>query len=314
MKRRSLISLLLSLLLALGLTACGGGEEPQPAPDPQPDPAPAAEPAQEAPSLSQLREKAQSAGADAAIAFLGSLSEGEAMADFLSGSALPEDYPFLGDMDEAHTVQTAGYEVYCLVPVQADAPLTVQAFVIDESNQYLGEAGETLYESQTGEPVLLVCNISDIMPNLLVTLTRADGQTCSFNPCLSLCDGQVDLPAEPVLYDFSRYDSISYGETEADFLGDWTCADLPGQLSFAQDGTMTFTSGGETLSGTFYIISDTASGSYRPGDVLFELTGDARSVWGTFDIQRTGDAITVTHTAGDPLLPGQEKAAITFTR
>lgn len=313
MKHRSLISLSLSLLLALGLTACGG-EEPQPNPEPQPDPAPASEPVQEAPSLSQLREEAQSAGADAAIAFLGSLSEGEAMADFLSGCDLPEDYPFLGDIDEAHTVRAAGYEVYCLAPVQADAPLTVQAFVMDESNQYLGEAGETLYESQTGEPVLLVCNISDIMPNLLVTLTRADGQTSSFNPFLSLCDGRVDLPSEPVLYDFSRYDSIGYGKTQADFLGDWTSAELPGQLSFAEDGTMTFTSGGETFSGTFYIISDSATGSYRPGDVLFELTGDARSVWGTFAIQRSGDAITVTHTAGDPLLSGWENAAISFTR
>lgn len=313
MKPRSLISLLLSLLLALGLTACGG-EESQPAPDPQPDPAPASEPVQEAPSLSQLREEAQNAGADAAIAFLGSLSQGEAMSDFLSGSSLVEDYPFLADMDEAHTVRAAGSEVYCLVPVRTDAPLTVQAFVIDESNQYLGEAGETLYESQAGEPVLLVCNISDIMPNLLVTLTGADGRTCSFNPFLSLCSGQVDLPAEPVLYDFSRYDSVGYGETQADFLGTWTSADLPGQLSFAEDGTMTFSSGGETLSGTFYIISDSATGSYRPGDVLFELTGDARSLWGTFAIQREGEAITVTHTAGDPLLPGWENAAVSFTR
>ena len=68
MKPRSLISLLLSLLLALGLTACGG-EEPQPSAEPQPDPAPVSEPVQEAPSLSQLREEAQNAGADAAIVF-----------------------------------------------------------------------------------------------------------------------------------------------------------------------------------------------------------------------------------------------------
>lgn len=307
MNRRFLISLTLSLLLALSLTACGGEA-------PQPDSAPATEPVQEAPSLSRLREEAQSAGADAAIAFLGSLSQEESMADFLSGSALLEDYPFLGDIDEAHTVRAAGSEVYCLVPVRTDAPLTVQAFVMDESNQYLGEAGETLYESQTGEPVLLVCNVSDIMPNLLVTLTGTDGQACSFNPFLSLCSGQVDLPAEPVLYDFSRYESISYGETQADFLGTWTSPDLPGQLSFAGDGTMTFTSGGETLNGTFYIISDSATGSYRPGDVLFELTGDTHSIWGTFAIQRTGDAITVTHTAGDPLLSGWENATISFTR
>ncbi|MDD7289951.1 MAG: hypothetical protein PUH00_09565, partial [Clostridiales bacterium] len=72
--------------------------------------------------------------------------------------------------------------------------------------------------------------------------------------------------------------------------------------------------GGETLSGTFYIISDSATGSYRPGDVLFELTGDARSIWGTFAIQREGEAITVTHTAGDPLLPGWENADVSFTR
>ena len=55
-------------------------------------------------------------------------------------------------------------------------PLTVQAFLSNESNHYQGEPGEILYESQDGRPVVLIGNVSDIIPNLLVTLTGADGE------------------------------------------------------------------------------------------------------------------------------------------
>ncbi len=65
-----------------------------------------------------------------------------------------------------------------------------------------------LYESESGAPVILVGNASDVIPNLLVVLTDAEGTTLRYNPCLSLCDGSVDLPVEPPLYDFSRYDAV----------------------------------------------------------------------------------------------------------
>ena len=53
--------------------------------------------------------------------------------------------------------------------------------------------------------MVLIGNVSDIIPNLLVTLTGADGEKMEYHPALSLCDGTVARPVSPNVYDFSRY-------------------------------------------------------------------------------------------------------------
>lgn len=169
-----------------GLTSCGGppedagsgpsasdlGQEAQPSDQP------------EDPSLSQLRRELDEGGYFCGIAFLGNLPDGDPEALPVSSVRHGdlEDYPFLETLPKEQIIAYEGSEAYCLGSRDQKATLTVQAFLSNESNHYQGEPGEILYESQDGRPVVLIGNVSDIIPNLLVTLTGADGEKMEYHP------------------------------------------------------------------------------------------------------------------------------------
>ena len=315
--KRRFLSLILALFLLAGLTSCGGppedagsgpsasdlGQEAQPSDQP------------EDPSLSQLRRELDEGGYFCGIAFLGNLPDGdpEALPRVIREAGYLEDYPFLETLPKEQIIAYEGSEAYCLVPRDQKATLTVQAFLSNESNHYQGEPGEILYESQDGRPVVLIGNVSDIIPNLLVTLTGADGEKMEYHPALSLCDGTVARPVSPNVYDFSRYQAED-SPISADFLGQWESED--GGVVFSSAGTMSLWSGSsmdqatDQKSGTFYVISN--STQYPAGAVLFELTDDhdTPAFWGIFTLAVDGATLTATHVSGD-LLWGKETVLFT---
>lgn len=311
----------LSLALLLGLTACG--QETQPAEPPETHTPAAAEPAPAAdPSLTGLRTTLSEKDAPWAIAFLGYLSEGDALEDLLTESGALEAYPFLGEITGDQVVTYEGTEVYCVVPRDENAALTVQTCLCGEDGQPIPQ--ETLYQGD-GRPVILVCNVSDIIPNLLVTVTAPGGSPDAYAPTLSLCDGSVALPAGSAIYDFSLYSPYSTNTTAVSFLGDWTATvPLEGrevlcQLSFQENEAMTYrvgypdSEGMDVMEGTYYVIGENSQ--YPAGSVLFELTStmDGKPFWGVFSLTVSGDSLTVTHVSGDPLLSGFESQAIPFS-
>lgn len=312
----------LSLALLLGLTACG--QEPQPAESPEPE-TPAAEtpaPTTADPSLTHLRTTLAEKDSPWAIAFLGDLSQGSSPEDLLAETDYPETYPFLADITGDQVVTYEGTEVYCVVPRDEKATLTVQTCVCGADGQPIPQ--ETLYQGD-GQPVILVCNVSDIIPNLLVTVTAPGGSPVSYAPGLSLCDGSVALPADSAIYDFSLYPDAPKGNTDTDFLGSWTATvtqegrEVLCQLDFQSDGTMACRVGYpdsewmDVLEGTFYVIE--TSSQYPVGSVLFEMTStmDQSPFWGVFSLENSGSALTVTHISGDSLLYGFDGQAITLT-
>lgn len=318
----------LTLTLLLSLTACGTPSKP-PEP-PEPNQTQTTEPEKtEAPSLTQLRDHLMETGDLCAIAFLGHLpdSDQSKLTSLLDENGYTEAYPFLAELEPNQIVSYEGGEVYCLVPRDEAASLTVQEWISNESNHYQGEAGDTLYQSDRGDPVILIGNLNDVIPNLLVTLTGADGATMSYSPSLSMCDGTVDLPVSPGVYDFSLYQT-SGTEASTDFLGHWS-TEVNGQicsLALMADGTMTYWYGTSEADpqaaweGTFYVISETAQGNYQPGDVVFELSStggqqeQTQDFWGVFRLSPTPDhTLSVTNTGGDPLMPGFEKQEISFS-
>ena len=152
--------------------------------------------------LNALREQMKNTNSIAAICLLG-YYEGPTEDMMKSYS---EAYPVFAEIPRERWVTAEGYEYYCIVPCDEKASVTVNQWVVDESNDYMGEAAQELYRSESGEPIIVCGNISDIIPNLRVTITAPDGANLEFNPMCSMKDGKVIVPdSEPYLLDFTDY-------------------------------------------------------------------------------------------------------------
>ena len=115
-----------------------------------------------------------------------------------------EAFPFL-EIPEENYIGVDGGELYAIVPADPDATVTVCAAVLDEAN-YTVTAGQELARFTGGVPVLLKCNVSEIVPNVVLQIT-VDGKTTTCSPGLSGENGQL-VQTEGV-YDFSPYDVLS---------------------------------------------------------------------------------------------------------
>ena len=336
MKYRRMLAVLLALLLSLALAACGDSadEDAQAeAPAAQAEEVETTEPQiadTEDPSLTRLREEIDATGNLMGAAFLGTLSEGgqeaydELVSDWLDA------WPFLADLDWEDAAVASGMEVYCVVPRDPGSVVTVTEWIIDESNGYQGEAGQTLCETNTGAPVLMMGNISDIMPNLRVTVTAPNGQSLSYSPCLSLCDGTLDRGPDEGVYDFSIYFDLPPMGIP-DFTGTWTALDVSNGngdlytccIEFDQQGMVDFfyyQVDGEILERFTGTTSDNDDDTvtldlYLTGGDALDSGAPAYGAIGTFRMAMPDeDTLLITNLSGDPLLSGTEEQTILFTR
>ena len=232
MKKLSLISL--GLALALCVTGCGRpGTSSSQAPAqsasataaPQPAPAPdTAADAEAADPLAEMRQMAADNGYQCCILYLGGTVEEDVRA--LLGEPGTLDDAFLYDIPEERWVVApgGGYEHYCIFPVDPGASVAVNEWVVSEANGYAGEPGRVLYRSDSGEPFLLQCNISDVMPNAQVVIVDSAGNTLDWSPQLSLRDGTLCFA--PGVADFTAYDP----QDPEDLLYAWE-DQLPGPLA-----------------------------------------------------------------------------------
>ena len=195
--KRALI-LLLTLALAL-LTACGVQADTAPLPDGAASPVPqeplADEQAQEADSaaLSALRQKAAEANCPCAVAYLNFDFDAAAFPEL--PDALTEACPFLAD---AVRVDAGGEDIYAIVPTDPEAAVKVY----DCSSRTESETARVLAFTGRGDIVLLRCNESDIMSNVVVNVVNRYGTIFEFEPFLSLENGQLGTTG---VYDFTEY-------------------------------------------------------------------------------------------------------------
>ena len=122
---------------------------------------------------------------------------------------LLEIYSFVAEIPDERFVKTDGYELYCIVPANLDCSVKVEELSMPEDTEaWEPIIGEVIYESETGEPILLKCNESDIFTNVLVTITTPDGVEKKLSPYLSLMDGSLaginEDESELLALDFSR--------------------------------------------------------------------------------------------------------------
>jgi len=201
------------------LSGCGKKDEIQPGkPTKQPTVSqPAADssqptgPAADSAQLAALRAEINDSGALMGVAYLGyaELPFFEDVTVYLEANGFGDKYPFLYEIPEERIVRQEGCEIYAVVPASADVKLTVWEYGMDDGASF-PEPGEELLQSGDGQPILLMGNISDIVPNLLVRAEEKDGLSADYAPCLSLEDFFLN-PGEGV-YDFTPTEMLGqYG-------------------------------------------------------------------------------------------------------
>lgn len=126
------------------------------------------------------------------------LSENEQLSAYL------ESYPELNDMTKEQVVYCTGNELYIIYPADSAIKLTIYENFIDEENDFAECKCNILY-SNSGEPILLKCNVSDIIPNVIVRIEGDDGEFIEFSPFISLKDGTLSLPEGGLVKDMTIY-------------------------------------------------------------------------------------------------------------
>lgn len=112
---------------------------------------------------------------------------------------------FTDELDKLQYISAEGEEVYLLVPADKNAVISVYEYVwSDIGDNVEFKRGNLLCQCKAGEPVIVKGNISDIAPNLEISVT-AGGEEKIYHPSLSLENGKLSY-SEGVV-DFSRYES-----------------------------------------------------------------------------------------------------------
>ncbi len=141
--------------------------------------------------LALLKEFTTSKGFVCAASYIGTILDGSTETDFIANSPYKTGYPFMTQIENERIVRNNGNELYCIVPAKGFNNITVSSFIVDESNDYKGAADKELYSASDGKPILVRGNISEIMPNVIVTLSNGE-DVFSFNPSLSMRDGSLN--------------------------------------------------------------------------------------------------------------------------
>ena len=124
---------------------------------------------------------------------------------FLDDSGYMEAFPFIKDLPDEQIVEIEnGHELYFIFPTDPDASVAVNEYIVNETNGFYGEVGDVLYKSESGEPVLLRCNVSDVSHDSQVNIVDSQGRALSWEFGISLYDGSVLVPGqEPAIFDGS---------------------------------------------------------------------------------------------------------------
>ncbi|MBQ8610643.1 MAG: hypothetical protein IJ412_02930 [Oscillospiraceae bacterium] len=294
-------------------------------------------------SLEELRMIMQDSDYLAAIAFIGYIEGpmGDGYGELFRQNGYSFWYPFVEEIPYDRLVETDGWEMYCIVPRDEDASVAVNQWLMREyGGQVNGSTGNVLYRSESGEPILLLCNIDATVPNTDVTVTAPDGSWVNFHPSVtSYSDGTIRVNTSVELLDFTVPIVWSTGEQLAfeQLQGSWTCWDaltpagdpLVCSLTFYQeDGADRVAYGYGVPESEFYefFTGVCYESDQDPSVTLFEmeLTGgvalediepyEFRGAYRIEASQDSADAIIVTHMDGTPLVYGCEGGSFTFYR
>ena len=212
MKKLKLLAALLAL--AIGLAGCGSGSStPSSKPENMLDgdnmiaPNTKKQEYTEPEDVTYMRLLAGEAGYRVCVLYLGGSYEitTDVQKVLDSQTDLRELWGFVYDIPEDHWVISpeGGCDLYCIFPQEAQDTLTVYEHNWTDDPENPLVRGEELYCGQDGQPILLLCNPSDIVPNTEIELSGKSGSALIWNPGLSGENGHV-VEAEGVC-DFTIY-------------------------------------------------------------------------------------------------------------
>ena len=130
---------------------------------------------------------------------------------YQDGTPLLTKYPFMAEV--AARVVTEGSDIYCIVPAHAGDSVSVCQWLYSttDDGQWSEKAGNTIYASDTSEPVLIQASAGEFNPNFAVSLRGTDGRSFDNHVLVtSGMDGKLVLPTDEqggqaLLSDFSPY-------------------------------------------------------------------------------------------------------------
>ena len=137
---------------------------------------------------------------------------------------LCDDLPFLLEIPTERIIDEYG-ELYCIVPLDTNASVAISRGSWDEINEeYIYE--ESIYYSESGEPILLFCNGEGWEPDTQIFISGPSGELIWY-PVLD--DNDCPMPLwddnwEKLFLDFSSYREMltkDYLEMKTDIEGEW---------------------------------------------------------------------------------------------
>ena len=155
--------------------------------------------------LDDMRAEMEASGAIAGIVYLGYTDSVLGDVDFfdsLENQDALERYPFMEDIGFDTYAKADGGHVFCIVPFDLAGTVEVRAWDMESDT-----VGDRLVYAEFGMPVLIQGNVSDIVPNLCVTITNGWGELVeNYRPCLSLRGEGVLTPDDgPLVLDMTGY-------------------------------------------------------------------------------------------------------------
>ena len=109
-------------------------------------------------------------------------------------------YPFMAEIDANHIIGNTGH-LYCIVPLDPNASLAINRVcwsVRWNEQARREEITETVYRSESGEPVLLFANLDGVAyeDDTLIHVTDSQGNTCQWYPSFDAMSYLVPCTAE----------------------------------------------------------------------------------------------------------------------
>ena len=184
--------------------------------------------------LKALREKKESEVQLFAAAYIGFADDtiGDDAVTWIkeNGPVFYENYSFVKNIPSGQIAGTPMGELYCIVPFDENSTVAINSIVRDENGN--GSYENVIYRSESGEPVLLFCNNTDVNKDTMVTITDSDGNKDVWFPGLDeklMMNCPYNANYDTFVYDFSQYQEILKKEHTSRKNSGWklpTAADL----------------------------------------------------------------------------------------